>query len=81
MIFYAKPNADGSEMILVMVSLDPFGPQETGFEVPLWEFGLSDDGTVNVEDLAQGYRFRWYGKQQSIRLDPDQPFRIWRIRP
>ena len=80
-IYYAKPAADGSDIILVMVSLDPFGPQETGFEVPLWLFGLPDTASVAVEDLAEGYRFRWYGKAQTIRLDPAQPYRIWRIRP
>ena len=80
-IFYAKPAPDGSEMLLVMVNLDPHHAQETGFELPLWEFGIPDDGSIAVEDLAAGYRFRWYGKTQTIRLDPEQPYRIWRIAP
>jgi starch synthase (maltosyl-transferring) len=80
-IYYAKPEPDGAGMILVMVSLDPHGAQEVSFEVPLWEFGLPDDGSVAVEDLAAGHRFRWYGKNQRIRLDPDEPYRIWRIAP
>lgn len=80
-IYYAKPALDGSDMILVMVSLDPHHPQEGMFEIPLWEFGLPDDGNVAVEDLAEGHRFRWYGKTQHIRLDPEQPYRIWRIAP
>ncbi|AUW60221.1 alpha-1,4-glucan--maltose-1-phosphate maltosyltransferase [Sphingobium sp. SCG-1] len=80
-IYYAKPASDGSDMILVMVSLDPHHRQEGTFEIPLWEFGLPDDGNVAVEDLAEGHRFRWYGKAQHIRLDPEQPYRIWRIAP
>jgi len=80
-LYYAKPAADGKDMILVMVSLDPHHPQETDFEVPLWEFGLSDFASVAVEDLAEGYRFHWHGKMQHIRLDSDQPYRIWRISP
>jgi starch synthase (maltosyl-transferring) len=80
-IFYAKPAPDGSEMLLVMVSLDPHHAQETGFELPLWEFGIPDDGSIAVEDLAAGHRFRWHGKTQTIRLDPEQPYRIWRIAP
>ncbi|MCC2977454.1 DUF3416 domain-containing protein [Sphingomonas sp. PL-96] len=80
-IFYAKPAPDSSEMLLVMVSLDPHHAQETGFELPLWEFGIPDDGSIAVEDLAAGHRFRWHGKTQTIRLDPEQPYRIWRIAP
>ncbi|MBB3911763.1 alpha-1,4-glucan--maltose-1-phosphate maltosyltransferase [Sphingomonas desiccabilis] len=80
-IFYAKPAPDGSEMLLVMVNMDPHHGQDAGFEIPLWEFGIPDDGSVAVEDLAAGHRFRWHGKHQHIRLDPDQPYRIWRIAP
>ncbi|MFV0622998.1 maltotransferase domain-containing protein [Sphingomonas sp. ac-8] len=80
-IFYAKPAPDGSEMLLVMVNMDPHHGQDAAFELPLWEFGIPDDGSVAVEDLAGGHRFRWHGKHQHIRLDPDQPYRIWRIAP
>jgi starch synthase (maltosyl-transferring) len=80
-IWYGKPAPDGSHIIMVMVSLDPHAPRETDFEVPLWEFGLPDQGAVDVEDLAGGYRFRWWGKTQHIRLDPSEPYRIWYIAP
>ncbi|MBA2934448.1 alpha-1,4-glucan--maltose-1-phosphate maltosyltransferase [Sphingomonas sp. CGMCC 1.13654] len=78
-LYYGKRSPDGSEMILVMVNLDPHHPQEAHFEVPLWEFGLPDNGSVSVEDCAQGHRFDWRGKDQWIRLDPQEPYRIWRI--
>lgn len=80
-LYYAKPSADGSDMLLVMVSLDPHTPRACDFEVPLWEFGIGDDGSIGVEDLATGNRFRWQGKTQHIRLDPENPYRIWRIAP
>lgn len=80
-LWYGKPAPAGGEMILVMVNLDPRGTHATGFEVPLWEFGLSDDGGVEVEDLIEGWRFRWQGKRHEIALGPDQPYKIWRIRP
>ncbi|MFB0610729.1 alpha-1,4-glucan--maltose-1-phosphate maltosyltransferase [Aurantiacibacter poecillastricola] len=78
-IWYGKPSADGSEMIMVMVSLDPHYPQECDFEVPLWEFGLGDDDSLAVEDLFGGYHFEWHGKYHHIALDPDEPFRVWRL--
>jgi len=78
-IWYGKPAPGGGEVITVMVSLDPHNPQECDFDIPLWEFGLGDDGRVAVEDMFGGYRFDWHGKTQHIRLDPDEPFRVWRL--
>ncbi len=80
-IWYGKPDPDGRGMICVMVNMDPHNGQECVFQVPLWEFGMDDNGDIAVEDLAEGYRFRWYGKEQSIRIEPDQPYRIWRLTP
>jgi starch synthase (maltosyl-transferring) len=80
-IYYAKPEPDGTGMILVMVNLDPHHAQEATFELPLWEFGIPDDGRIAVHDLVGGYRFDWTGKTQWIRLDPSEPYRIWRIAP
>jgi len=79
MIWYGKPSPDGGEMIMVMVNLDPHHAQETHFEVPLWEFGLSDTDSISVEDLGLGHSFDWHGKTQWIRLTPDLPYRIWRL--
>ena len=78
-IYYAKPSPSGCEMLLVMVNLDPHQAQEAAFEVPLWEFGLPDDATIAVEDLVGGNQFRWRGKTQHIRIDPSEPYHIWRI--
>ncbi|HEX7710251.1 MAG TPA: alpha-1,4-glucan--maltose-1-phosphate maltosyltransferase [Sphingomonadaceae bacterium] len=78
-IWYGKPAPEGGEIVMVMVNLDPHNPQEADFEVPLWEFGLADDGTLSVEDLALGGQFEWHGKIQRIRLEPAEPYRIWRL--
>ena len=78
-IWYGRPDPDGKGIICVMVNLDPHHGQECMFQVPLWELGLGDNDSVAVEDLAEGYRFRWHGRDQFIRIEPDQPFRIWRL--
>ena len=78
-IWYGKLSPSGGEMIAVMVNLDPHNTHECDFEVPLWEFGLSDQASIEVEDLAAGHRFAWSGKTQHIRLAPDEPYRIWRL--
>ena len=79
-LFYGKRTADLSDFLLFHVCLDPHNAQEAYFEVPLWEFGLTDDAAIEVEDLVTGHRFTWFGKHQHIRLDPYyKPFAIWRL--
>jgi starch synthase (maltosyl-transferring) len=79
-LYFGKRSADGSNFILVAVSLDPVNPQEANFELPLWELGLPDDAVTIGEDLMTGHTWNWYGKNQFMRIDPAyQPFGIWRF--
>ncbi|MDC7815256.1 MULTISPECIES: alpha-1,4-glucan--maltose-1-phosphate maltosyltransferase [Pseudomonas] len=80
-LYFGKRNAEGGNFVLVAVSLDPFNAQEAHFELPLWELGLADDAATQGEDLMNGHRWTWYGKTQFMRLEPAQPFGIWRISP
>lgn len=70
-LYYGKRTPDGSNFLLFIVSLDPHGPQSGNFEVPLWELGVPDNGSVKVENLATGERFTWTGKIQHWWIDPD----------
>jgi starch synthase (maltosyl-transferring) len=79
-LLYGKALSPRHDMILTAVSLDPHHAQEAVLELPLWEWGLPDDGSVSVEDLMRDRFFIWTGKLQRVRLDPaDLPFAIWRI--
>lgn len=81
-IYYGKATGDLSNFLLVMVSLDPHQPQEANFEAPLWEFGLPDTGSLEVEELMGGQRLIWRGKLQNWRFVPQElPFAVFRIRP
>jgi len=65
----------------VAINLDPFAAHETMLEVPLWEFGMPDDGVLDVDDLVSGAHLNWQGKFQHLRLDPFVcPYAIWRVR-
>jgi starch synthase (maltosyl-transferring) len=77
-LYFSKTAPDGN-VILAAISLDPFNSQVAGIEIPLWLFGLPDDGALQAEDLMREFKFTWYGKNQSVTLNPDQPFCIWRI--
>jgi len=81
-IWYGRFTPELDNFILVAVSLDPYRSQEATFEVPLWEFGLTDNGVFEVEELMRGIRFKWYGKLQHWRFVPSElPFAIFRVRP
>jgi starch synthase (maltosyl-transferring) len=81
-LYYAKSDPQASSFLLFHVNLNPHEAQEADFEVPLWEFGLPDEASIEVEDLLHGNRFTWHGKRHRIRLDPhERPYAIWRLYP
>jgi starch synthase (maltosyl-transferring) len=81
-LYYGKLDAKTSSYLLFHVNLDPHSAQEAYFEVPLWEFDLPDEASIEVEDLLHGNRFTWHGKIHQIRLDPhERPYAIWRLFP
>jgi starch synthase (maltosyl-transferring) len=81
-LLYGKRAALQDDLILVAVSLDPHSAQDATIEIPLWEWGLADNGSLAVEDLVRHQHFVWSGKLQRIRLDPNElPYAIWRLAP
>ncbi len=78
-LMYTRATPERDNVVLIVVSLDPFAEQGANMELPLWEFGLADDGVLQVEDLLHGYRFEWQGKNQHISLSPEHPYSIWRL--
>ena len=80
-VYFRKFASDGNNL-LVTISVDPFNIQDATIELPLWRFGLPDNGLLAAEDLMRGQKFVWSGKWQPVRLNPyEQPFCIWRVAP
>jgi starch synthase (maltosyl-transferring) len=78
-LYFEKASADRSNVVLVAISLDPGQPQDADFEIPLWDWGLPDDGSLHATDLLSGEEFTWQGKYQHLRLTPEHPYAIWRV--
>jgi starch synthase (maltosyl-transferring) len=83
-LVYAKMTPTKDNFVLMAVSLDPFQAQTAQFELPLWEFGLPDGGTLAVEDLladeSAGSKFLLTGKMQAITLNPvNRSCVMWRL--
>ncbi|MBT9370937.1 maltotransferase domain-containing protein [Rhizobium sp. CSW-27] len=79
-MFYEKASPGRENVLLVGVSLDPHASQEADVEIPLWSWNLPDHGALNLEDLVTGQTFVATGKWQRLRLQPQMPFSIWRVR-
>ncbi len=81
-IGYAKLTPEKDNCVFVLVNLDPHNRQDCSYEIPLWEWGLPDTGSLAVEDLLGGYKFTLFGKTHQIALDPfDRSAVIWRLLP
>jgi starch synthase (maltosyl-transferring) len=81
-LLYGKMTPARDNAILVAVNLDPHNGHGCDFEIPLWEFGLPDQASLQAEDLLGGGSFWWHGKIQHLWLDPAaNPAAIWRIAP
>ncbi len=79
-LFFEKATPDRSNVVLVAISLDPTQAQEADIEVPLWQWTLPDDASLPMQDLLDGRQFNWQGKRQRLRLTPETPYAIWRVR-
>jgi starch synthase (maltosyl-transferring) len=81
-LFYGKRSFDGSNVVWVVVNLDPFGAHQASLSLPLEEIGLPADGWVRVEELLSGRQELWRGPGATVRLDPaEAPAAIYRVAP
>jgi starch synthase (maltosyl-transferring) len=69
-LFYSKSTADLSNVVLVVVNLDPHHLQHGWVRLPLDELGLSETEPYQVHDLLSDATYLWQGERNYVRLDP-----------
>ena len=79
-LFYGKMSADRTSMVFVAVNLDPFQAHDTVLHFPLDQMGIGWGDPWEVEELLTGERHFWQGADHWLRLEPDAPGRIYRVR-
>jgi starch synthase (maltosyl-transferring) len=79
-LFYGKMTDDRSSMLFVAVNLDPFSAHESVIHFPLDQMGIGWNDPWEVEELLTGERHFWQGGSHRVRLEPDAPARIYRVR-
>ncbi len=80
-LFYGKMTPSRDSIILVVVNLDAFQRHNSYIDVPIDEFGASENDEYEVHDLLTDSRYRWRGRRNYVELDPGtQPAHIFRVR-
>jgi starch synthase (maltosyl-transferring) len=81
LLFYTKATPDLSNIILVVVNLDPHYTQSGWVRVPLSRLGIEGSGVYQVHDLLGDGRYLWHGEVNYVQLDPSiSPSHIFRLR-
>lgn len=81
LICYGKFTDDLSNIIVVVVNLNPHHTQGGWLTLPLEELGLDPAQTYQVHDLLGDGRFFWHGARNYVELNPQSlPAHIFRIR-
>jgi starch synthase (maltosyl-transferring) len=81
LLFYGKVTSDLSNMILVVVNLDPSHTQSGWVRVPVSELGLDPHQPYLVHDLLSDDKYIWQEERNYVELNPRVlPANIFRIR-
>lgn len=80
-LFYGKATEDLSNIVLVVVNLDPFHVHSGWIKVPIHEFGIGPDHPYMVNDLLGDDKYIWQGERNYIEINPRvSPAFILRLR-
>jgi starch synthase (maltosyl-transferring) len=81
LLFYVKTTEDLSNIILVVVNLDPFHTQSGWVRVPISELGIDTNQPYLVHDLLSEDKYIWQGERNYVELNPHiLPAHIFRVR-
>ena len=81
LICFSKRSPDGSNLVVVVINLDPHYKQSGFVDLPLDQLGIEEDRPYQAHDLLTGARYPWTGRRNYVELDPHSvPGHIFRIR-
>jgi starch synthase (maltosyl-transferring) len=72
MIAYARHSPDRSDLVLVVVNLDPHREQTGELQIDFDALALDRDRPLELVDELTGRPERWHGPRQRLSLGPDQ---------
>jgi starch synthase (maltosyl-transferring) len=77
---YSKTTADGSDVVLTIVNLDPVNTQAGFVTLDLAALGVADGAIFEVFDLLANRGYRWQGSRNYVELRPyEVPAHVFRV--
>jgi starch synthase (maltosyl-transferring) len=81
LLCFSKHNDDGTNIVVVVVNLDPHHTHRGWLNLDLEVLGLADTSPYQVHDLLGDARFLWSGPRNYVEIDPAVvPAHIFRVR-
>ncbi len=81
LICYSKHTDDLTNIILVVVNLDPHHTHAGWLELPVSSFGFDLHQPYQVHDLLSDSRYLWYGSSNYVEVNPQvAPAHIFKVR-
>ncbi len=81
LICYSKHSKDLSNVIVVVVNLDPHHAHAGWVELPLSDLGLYPQRPYQVHELLSDARYLWHGPRNYVEVDPQVvPAHIFQVR-
>jgi starch synthase (maltosyl-transferring) len=81
LISYSKSSDDLSNIILVVVNLDPYHTHSGWLKFPLHQFEMNGHAPYQVHDLISGAYFLWSGESNYVEVNPGvMPVHIFKVR-
>ena len=80
LLCFSKQSSDGSNLVLVVINLDPHHTH-TGFvELPTTEFRIEDTRAYQMHELLTGARYIWHGARNFVEINPSSvPAQVFRV--
>jgi starch synthase (maltosyl-transferring) len=80
LLCFSKSSPDESNVVLVVINLDPHH-RHTGFvDLPVGEFGVEGTRPYQMHELLTGARYIWHGSRNYVEIDPSSvPAQVFRM--
>jgi len=77
LLAFTKHSSDGSDIVLTVLSLDPFAPRAGRLELDLAKLPRVLPAKQTVTDMLSGQTFEWDGPRAYVALDPERPAQVF----
>ncbi len=79
LIGYVKWNQERTNLILIVVNLDPYYTQKGMMRIPYESLNLHPGHHISLLDLITNDSYNWYDEWNYVELNPTLPFHILKI--